>query len=427
MLGNLSENGVNALSRSLVNEAHELLSSTIAATQAADERAIGQRASWTQRHRLQVLLEAIEVFQQSSMAAGEPPWFLAELHATLAVVRKWRTRPGWEKVSDSLVDPRAFAHNIAMLHVADHLETGGQTVYIVGTGKDASPDLVIHDTQRSQELLRVECYQPTHLSGEPSALSTKTAKRILKKAMEKAKRQIGPGAPGIIAICGYNQSTRNIAMLRAASQERLSQTARANLWGVALIMLGVHLKQDGDKWQLTPMVQAEFVPSPGYFHPTSIRADVPQSQLQLIKESLTDLPMAYGTLRKSTSQQDAHTDAEVPKKGRPGPNKVTKLSVIPQANGAGRAIVHGTGTKVPPLFLGDGNLDLLCGKCQALLAQSTWHPCISNIIVDCPSCHAYNEVPVTPDGDYSRVLLSPGNYSFADVVKLRRGVRLEGM
>ena len=77
----------------LIEEAKELLQEVITSTEASDNRAKVQGVHWTQRHRFRVLLEAAEETRKSLPSAVVTPWFLAELRATLDVVRRWRQSP----------------------------------------------------------------------------------------------------------------------------------------------------------------------------------------------------------------------------------------------------------------------------------------------------------------------------------------------
>ena len=122
----------------LIQEAYELLADTINATKATDDRAKRQRVDWTDRHRLHVLLEAAEDTRRSLPGTIVAPWFLAELRATLDIVRRWQEKPCWQDIEKSLNDAESFAHTIAMLHIAEHLEWGGHKVEVVAEGEKPS-------------------------------------------------------------------------------------------------------------------------------------------------------------------------------------------------------------------------------------------------------------------------------------------------
>lgn len=169
----------------LIQEAYELLVDVIDATKATDDRVKRRGVNWTQRHRLHVLLEAAEDTRRSLPGTIVAPWFLAELRATLDIVRRWKEKPCWQDIEKSLKDPGSFAHTIAMLHVAEHLEWGGHKVEIVSEGEKPSPDLMLRAIGGSQDVVVIECYQPSPLCGKPSDLSTEEAEKIVKRSMKK--------------------------------------------------------------------------------------------------------------------------------------------------------------------------------------------------------------------------------------------------
>jgi hypothetical protein len=45
-----------------------------------------------------------------------------------------------------------------------------------------------------------------------------------------------------------------------------------------------------------------------------------------------------------------------------------------------------------PFMKGEGDLDLICGKCALVLAKSVHAGQITGIVLHCPGCGAYNNV-----------------------------------
>jgi len=409
----------------LIEEACLLLEDVLKATEASDSRAKAQKAHWTERHRLQVLLEAAVETQKSLPSTIVAPWFLAELRGTLDVVRRWQQSPYWPNIEKSLKDKDAFDHTIAMLHVAEHLEWGGHKVEIVKEGISPSPDLTLRAIGGSQDAIVIECYQPAVLRGKPSELVTKEAENIVKKSMEKAKRQIGAEIPGIIAICGYNQSSSNLRVLEEVAEKRLSITDRTSFGGFLLIKLGVTFSREGDKLSFTTTRSAEFIRNPAYFGRIDIEAKVPKDNPNLIKSELTDI--------LTDALVSGNTKALLPKAehGRregvyPRRAKAIKLTVVKEPEALGRSIVHGKGEKVPPLFLSEGNVDYQCGQCGVLLAERIWKFSLSNVVIQCPLCNSYNETAILQLRDYPTVLITKGNYYFSNAVRLKAGRCLRG-
>ncbi len=409
----------------LIEEVKELLGGVIEATKASDHRAKLQKADWTKRHRLHVLIEAAEKTHKSLHKSVAAPWFLAELRATLDVVRRWHQSPYWASIEKSLKDPESFAHTIAMLHVAEHLEWSGHKVQIVEEGSQPSPDLMLRAIGGSQDAVLIECYQPTVLCGKPLELTPREAKSIVEKSMKKARRQIGSDLPGIIAICGYNQSSKSLKVLKEYAENRLSITDRINLCGIWLIMLGVMFSSEAGGVSFRATRSAEFIRNPAYFGRVDIEAKVPTEHPNLITSQLTDIStdaLASGIIEPTLTNVESTST----KGAKVSVTKAIDLKVVQKPEATSRSIVRGKGAKVPPLFVGEGNIDYLCGRCEVVLAKNIWKLSLSNLIVQCPACESYNEIPKLPSLDYPTVLVTKGNYCFSDAVRLKAGRCLIG-
>ena len=275
---------------SLVEETNELLSDTVAATKRRDARAKQLGLDWTRRHRLQVLLEAAEHSRSALPGRLIAPWFLVELRTTLDVVSRWCTRPSWNDIEPSLKDSRHFQHTILKLHVADHLESGGHEVRLVARSATRSPDLEFRAIGGSRERVLVECYCPLGLSGKPEAISAEGARVIINKAMRKAREQLPPEMPGILAIGGYNQPATTLDTLKWLLTSRLRGASRPQLCGVAVATLGVLFSAEQGSRSFTATFALSFVPNSGYAGTVDVETKVPDHRLpQLIKTPLTDV------------------------------------------------------------------------------------------------------------------------------------------
>lgn len=418
-------NDYKSVVSSLIAETHRLLGEVIRDTEPSDSRAKSQQAPWTDRHRLQVLLEAAKENQKKPNVAVAP-WFLAELAATLDVVRIWNKSPYWQDIEKSLKDRDAFNHTIAMLHVAEHIKMDGHTVQIVKEGRDPSPDLMLNARGGTQEAVVIECYQPVALSGKPSNLNNKEAANIIETAMKKAKRQMGDDKPGIIAICGYNQSIYNLRLLKQVAANRLSKTERINFWGIWLMTLGVMFNKKGNETSFQAMRSAEFIQSPAYFGKVDIVASVPTNHQNLIKGNLRYIK-TNAFIAGTTEKKEARDyKAILPDKARVPYVKEVKLKTIQQPGEHMRSVIHGIGGTVPPLFKGQGNINYQCGQCGVVLADHAWKQSLCNVVIQCPNCQSYNETENILYKDFSTVELTPGNFNFSDAVILKSGRCLRG-
>lgn len=69
-----------------------------------------------------------------------------------------------------------------------------------------------------------------------------------------------------------------------------------------------------------------------------------------------------------------------------------KLEVIPKPKSGTRTVLEPK-SNVVPVIKGVGNLDLLCGSCGETLVDGIDEGQIRNIVIRCPKCGAYNEIP----------------------------------
>lgn len=67
-----------------------------------------------------------------------------------------------------------------------------------------------------------------------------------------------------------------------------------------------------------------------------------------------------------------------------------KLKIIPKPEPNTRTVFV---TTVLPVIKGVGNVDLICGNCKAVLIDGINKGQISNIVIQCPICKFYNEIP----------------------------------
>jgi hypothetical protein len=136
----------------LIEEATSLFVKIIEKTKTSDNRSKTQHSKWAERHRLNVLIDAaLETRKTLTKNTVVAPWFLAELKATIDVIRNWRDCPQWNEIEPSLVNPENFTHTIAKLQIAEFLKREGHSVMIVPKRDTASPDLMIRAIGGTQD------------------------------------------------------------------------------------------------------------------------------------------------------------------------------------------------------------------------------------------------------------------------------------
>jgi len=414
----------------LIQETNDLLSTIIEKTKTSDERSKAQQSQWTERHRLNVLLEvAQETRRKLPTNTIVAPWFLAELKATLEVIRRWHGHPSWNEIEPSLVNPTHFTHTIAKLWIAEQLKSAGHNVQIIPRGEDASPDLMVQAIGGTQDWINVECYQPHILNGG-TTVSTRDIEKIVKQSMKKAKRQLGKSTPGILAICGFNQSRQVLDDLRRICTNRLAKTERTNFCGFSLVMLGIHYKKDEQGVHFTPIISLDFVPNPSYFGRVEIESIISINDPHLIRESLTDIRsedvVAGSNVQNSIKVTEKPSKSET-RKGVEN-TKEEKLRVIDRPTETSRVVFSFADAR--PKLIGQGNINYVCGTCGVTLVECAWKQSLSNIVVRCPSCQSYNEFPKISKIDVQLVgsiAFKKGEYPLTDVVRLKRSVCLIGL
>ena len=70
-----------------------------------------------------------------------------------------------------------------------------------------------------------------------------------------------------------------------------------------------------------------------------------------------------------------------------------KLKVIPKPKPYTRVVLEPKLGEVLPVITGNGDLNLLCGNCSAVLVEGINNGQIRDIIIHCPICRHFNEIP----------------------------------
>jgi len=70
-----------------------------------------------------------------------------------------------------------------------------------------------------------------------------------------------------------------------------------------------------------------------------------------------------------------------------------RLRVVPKPKPKTRAVLEPKIGEVLPIIEGHGNLNLLCGNCGAVLIKGINEGQIRNMVIHCPICRYYNDIP----------------------------------
>ena len=293
MMSNASEASSDDISTTslehLLVQASESLGEIIERVRPSDQRAVRAGAGWARRHRLMVMMEAVE-HSIAGLATNvvTAPWFIVELKATVDVVKRWSKRPGWDGVVRSLVDPTHFRHTILKLHMAEHLEKDGYSVELVRKAGVPHPDLTF-DVPDTDRRVYVECKQPLVLGGEPMVLARQEAEKIVRKAFKVSRDQLA-AAPGILVLGSYNQPQDNIATLESTVRKTLSvRLSRPHLMAAALANLSVMVTQTEGRMQFSRHMSINYVLNPGYSDDVELITKPGHERSDFVEGPFTDI------------------------------------------------------------------------------------------------------------------------------------------
>jgi DNA-directed RNA polymerase subunit RPC12/RpoP len=67
-----------------------------------------------------------------------------------------------------------------------------------------------------------------------------------------------------------------------------------------------------------------------------------------------------------------------------------KLEIVPGGSEEGALVKE---FETAPVFTGNGDVDYVCGHCEAILAKNMRLDQIKNLVLECPKCGKYNKFP----------------------------------
>jgi hypothetical protein len=69
-----------------------------------------------------------------------------------------------------------------------------------------------------------------------------------------------------------------------------------------------------------------------------------------------------------------------------------KLTLASKPESNARIVLDPKLAEVLPIIKGNGDINLLCGKCGTLLIEGIFGGRIKDIIIHCPKCDSYNNI-----------------------------------
>ena len=414
----------------LIKETEKLFGELIEKTKASDQRSKIQNVKWTERHRLHILLEVARKTKEHLPKEIVAPWFLAELHGTVELIKRWISKPIWKNLEPSLINSTSFTHTITKLNLIEHLREEGHKVEIIPRGLNASPDLRVKSIGGTEDWVNIEVYQPKIFDGG-SIVNRKQMNGIVKKSMKKAKLQLEKKTPGILAICGFNQQKVNREFLKKSLINHLEKTERSHLCGIIIFFLSILFRKNEKNTTVEQIKFIDFVPNPNYFGRINIEVTNDQNDPRRIRIPLEDVS-SDAIITTRINQLLKKTKSRVKKISNSVDHKQSitkqKLKLIQKPNNKTRVLIE-TNNNTLPLFNGEGNVTSICGNCGAVLVERGWKLSLNNIVFRCPSCQTYSEIPKLQFPEHpiiGYVKMLNANYNLLKCFSLTRGVTLVG-
>jgi len=416
--------------RRLLNDIHNLLGKTIKNTKISDEKEKANNVPWFERHRLHVLIETARLALRTKDNAAFSPWFIVELRSIVNLVQRWKKDDIWKLIEPTLKSKTSFLHAIGQLTLHDILLKQGNNVTIVSTGGRPTPDLVLKAKAGTQETVYLEIYHPRSFSGKTAPLSIEDLRKIVKKSLNKAKRQLSVSHPGLIAIIAHNQHPANFLKLKELMAGRLDETKRLYLAGVIFLNLGINAVKvpSGISW--SRIVRSSYLANPSYFGSVAIITDGAEETSstipiveratgirtdELIGKKVSDIDLR----NIETMVEEIHVERKI---------STLHLDKLDDPNPRIHTII--TSEKEITLFLGDSNQNYACSNCGMILAERVWTYSLVDIILKCPKCHLFFEVPQVradfPNFPIKSIAIEVGEYNFSDGVRLKRNISMFG-
>ncbi len=416
--------------RCLLNEIHNLLDKIIKDTKISDEKAKANNVPWFKRHRLHVLIETARLALRTKDNAVFTPWFIVELKFIVELVQRWKKTDIWKLIEPELKSKTSFLHTIGQLTLHDILLKNGNNVKIVPTEKRPTPDLVLKAKGGTQEIVYVEIYHPQKFSGKPDPLSIEDLSKIVKKSMKKAKIQLSESHPSIIAIIGHNQHPTNFLKLKELMAGRLDETNRPYLTGIIFLDIGVTTVKGPSGMSFSRTVGLSYLRNPSYFGSVRVITEGAEetsptipivervtgiSTDEVIGKKISDIDLNIGAIVEEIHIERKISTLHLDKFDNPNPHIDTII----------------TSEKEIALFLGDSNHNYVCSNCGMILAERVWPYSLIDIVIKCPKCHLFFEVPKVK-ADFSNlpyiktIGIVAGEYDFSDSVRLKRNVSMIG-
>ena len=74
--------------------------------------------------------------------------------------------------------------------------------------------------------------------------------------------------------------------------------------------------------------------------------------------------------------------------------KARVISRLPDRDDVAFAYSEPMTSGVSSVFMrGSGTTSYVCGLCQTVLVENVFHGQVRNLVLECPKCHSFNEIP----------------------------------
>lgn len=365
--------------------ARDLFSEVLGVTATSDQRSKATGAPWHKRHRLHVLLDATERIVKTQTVLMQDLIFATEMVSTVRAVEKWRNDEGWKNIQNGFINE--YKHTVHLLHIANYLQMEGYSPKFVQTGEHPTPDLIFWTLDKNYPVY-VEIYQPSIFQGNALRIPLSKTAKTIKKAVSKAKRQLGAKRIGMVAICGFNQRQEYLASLAKAAEAEMRRQTLPSFAGFIIANVGAELTATQNAIVSSPTFSVEVCLNELYFGPVTFKI-APETRSVSVNERIS-------------------------------------LLLASENDSSNFPIIHPNGEGVPPFFVGKGNVDFLCTNCSATLIKSAWKASIHKIVIECPECKTLNLATAVEAELANKIVLKGKHFFFSGPAFLKLGISLLG-
>jgi len=247
----------------------EILGPDLAKIVAADRRGMASNVPPKDRHRLGELIHGFSPAVHLALREARPyidPIVIAELHATVEILKRAAKEAVWPEIGPSCVSPNSFRHTLSTFLALEVLERRrGRPLPLLSVSSDTREPDVTLDLNRHVHLEikvpRALVWKPTDAPNFDVDVIEGLVDRLASTAVGN-RGQIRPDRPGMLVLGGFN-ATVEVAGIEDGARAYMARRGRQYPYltaiGLAVINFG---RSPGLSWAARAMPVFNFVPNP---------------------------------------------------------------------------------------------------------------------------------------------------------------------